>query len=57
MSSITQFLARIFQKTGETIGVHEGTAFSEEFNNLCTRVDEHNEWQVGEQNSFSEQFH
>ncbi|KAL5253957.1 hypothetical protein ACHWQZ_G013649 [Mnemiopsis leidyi] len=45
MSSITQFLARIFQKTGETIGVHEGTAFSEEFNNLCMRVDEHNEWQ------------
>ena len=46
MSSVTQFLARIFQRTGETIGVQHGTAFSEKFNQLCTRVDEHNEWQV-----------
>ena len=46
-TGVTQFLARIFQKTGETVGVNQATVhFSEDFNNLCRRVDEHNDWQV-----------
>lgn len=40
-----KFITRLFQTTKETVGLTQTTSYSEEFTELCKRVDEHEEWQ------------